>query len=68
MSMCCTVNSDGTTRRITNWDQLSESERNVALRRIAQRNKQRIDALVAAQQEEGKEAEGDETKSSISHS
>jgi hypothetical protein len=42
------VNSDGTTSRIVNWANLTERERQVALRRIAARNKER-----AAQLSEG---------------
>lgn len=42
------VNEDGTVSRIANWAQLSEREREVALRRIAKRNQQRVAALTAA--------------------
>jgi hypothetical protein len=39
------VNSDGTTSRIVNWASLTERERQVALRRIAARNKERAAQL-----------------------
>ena len=42
------VNENGTLSRITNWDALSEREREVAKRRIAKRNKERLDALKAS--------------------
>ena len=43
-AQCCTsplpvVNEDGTLRRIANWDLLTPSEKEVAQRRIASRNK-----------------------------
>ena len=46
-----TVNADGTVSRIANWDQLTEHEQTVALRRIAKRNKERIDALKQQEQQ-----------------
>lgn len=49
--MMFTVNNDGTTKRITNWEDLSEHERAVALRRIAKRNKQRLEILQQEQQQ-----------------
>jgi hypothetical protein len=42
------VNENGSLSRITNWDALSEREREVAKRRIAKRNKERLDALKAS--------------------
>lgn len=39
------INTDGTTQRISNWKELSESERKNTLRLIALRNKKRIDEL-----------------------
>ena len=39
------VNSDGTLARITNWNQMSEQERNVTKRRIAKRNIERLQAF-----------------------
>lgn len=44
------VNENGTLSRITNWDALSEREREVAKRRIAKRNKERLDALKASEE------------------
>ena len=45
----CVVNEDGSLSRITNWSGLSDHEREVAKRRIAKRNKERLDALKAAE-------------------
>jgi len=42
------VNTDGTISRITNWDRMSEAEREVAKRRIAKRNVERMKAFAAA--------------------
>ncbi|GBG29824.1 Hypothetical Protein FCC1311_060442 [Hondaea fermentalgiana] len=39
------INSDGTTRRITNWDKLTEYERELTLRKIRQRNNERREKL-----------------------
>jgi hypothetical protein len=39
------VNPDGTLRRITNWLKMTKREQDVALRRIAKRNKKRLAAL-----------------------
>jgi len=39
------VNSDGTLSRITNWERMEESERNVAKRRISKRNVERLRAF-----------------------
>ncbi|KAG2432020.1 hypothetical protein HYH02_013090 [Chlamydomonas schloesseri] len=52
------VAEDGTLRRIANWAQLTERERQVALRRIGQRNQERIAAL--KQQQEQQEPEKDQ--------
>lgn len=41
------VNVDGTISRITNWEALSEGEKKNALRIIAKRNQQRLEALKA---------------------
>ena len=40
------INTDGTVARISNWAGLSEGEQNVALRRIAKRNKARVEQLL----------------------
>eukprot|EP01038_Epipyxis_sp_PR26KG_P005877 gene5877-8104_t len=39
------VNSDGTIRRITNWNNLTKQEKESALRLISARNKKRIKAI-----------------------
>lgn len=40
------LNSDGTTRQISNWDTLSEREREVTWRRIKKRNEERRQQLL----------------------
>mmetsp|Transcript_19368 Transcript_19368/g.39820 ORF Transcript_19368/g.39820 Transcript_19368/m.39820 type:complete len:129 (-) Transcript_19368:2115-2501(-) len=45
------LNSDGTTRRISNWDTLTEHEKEVTWRRISKRNEQRRQVLLEAQKE-----------------
>ncbi|CAB9505105.1 expressed unknown protein [Seminavis robusta] len=45
------LNSDGSTRRIDNWDQLTEREKEVTWRRISKRNEERRKILLAKQQE-----------------
>ncbi len=40
------VNTDGTTRRIANWDTMTEAEQANAIRLISARNKRRIEALL----------------------
>ena len=39
------VNSDGSTRRITNWDQMTSAEQERTMKRISKRNAERIAAL-----------------------
>ena len=51
------LNTDGTTRRIDNWDTLTEHEKAVSWRRISKRNEQRRQALLK-QMEEVKEDAG----------
>jgi hypothetical protein len=46
------LNSDGSTRRIDNWDQLTEHEKQVTWRRISKRNEERRKVLLALQQEQ----------------
>jgi hypothetical protein len=46
------INTDGTTRRIANWDQLTEQERQVSWRRISKRNEERRKILLEQQQME----------------
>lgn len=45
------VNVDGTLARISNWDQMTEIERKNTLRVLGKRNKQRLEALKAAEAE-----------------
>jgi hypothetical protein len=40
------INSDGSTRRIENWSQLSDKEKEVSWRRISKRNEERRRALL----------------------
>jgi len=46
------LNSDGTTRRIANWDTLTEHEKQVTWRRIGKRNEERRLVLLEKQKEE----------------
>jgi hypothetical protein len=39
------INTDGTMTRIANWTQMTEGERQTALRRIAKRNRERREQL-----------------------
>jgi len=45
------LNSDGTTRRIANWDQMSPQEQAVSWRRISKRNEERRQKLLLDQQQ-----------------
>jgi hypothetical protein len=45
------INSDGTTRTISNWDTLTEREQEVTWRRIKKRNAERREILEAKQKE-----------------
>ena len=45
------INSDGTTRTIENWNELSPQEQQTAWRRIAKRNEQRRAALLEQERE-----------------
>jgi hypothetical protein len=49
------INTDGTVARISNWQELSEGEQSVALRRIAKRNKARVQQLTDGQDGGGAE-------------
>lgn len=51
------INSDGTTRAIDNWDQMTKGEQEVAWRRISQRNEKRRKALLEQQQQKQGETE-----------
>jgi predicted Fe-S protein YdhL (DUF1289 family) len=46
------INADGTTRRIDNWDEMTDEERRVAWRRISKRNEERRQKLLLQQQQE----------------
>ena len=46
------INVDGSTRRIDNWDQMTDQEREVAWRRISKRNAERRKKLLEQQQQE----------------
>ena len=48
------VNTDGTMRRIENWDKLSKHEQETTLRRIGKRNQERLKALQQQQEEKDK--------------
>lgn len=55
------LNTDGSTRRIENWDSLTEREKEVTWRRISKRNEERRLALLEQQQkEETNEKDADE--------
>lgn len=56
------LNTDGSTRRIANWDNLCEHEKEVTWRRIAKRNEERRQKLLKKQQEEEKNESDQETK------
>eukprot|EP00979_Chaetoceros_neogracilis_P012849 scaffold3515_cov267-Chaetoceros_neogracile.AAC.8 len=45
------INTDGTTRRIENWDALTEREREVSWRRIKKRNAERKEMLEEQQKD-----------------
>lgn len=55
------INSDGTTRRIKNWDQMTERERLWTLKRISERNKQRVKALEQSAEKDEKEQKENQT-------
>mmetsp|Transcript_50865 Transcript_50865/g.58803 ORF Transcript_50865/g.58803 Transcript_50865/m.58803 type:complete len:118 (+) Transcript_50865:43-396(+) len=44
------LNSDGTTRRITNWENLTDHEKEVTWRRISKRNEKRRNFLLDQQE------------------
>lgn len=47
------VNQDGTMSRISNWGQMTEMEKKSTLRVLGKRNKQRMEALKAAEGAQG---------------
>jgi len=54
------INVDGSTRRIDNWDEMTEQEREVAWRRISKRNAERRKKLLEQQQQSQDEQKTDE--------
>jgi len=46
------LNTDGTARRIDNWNELTDKEKEVTWRRISKRNEGRRQALLKQQQED----------------
>lgn len=46
------VNKDGTLRRISNWNTLSKAERDNTLRIVTKRNRERIEKLKGAKEQE----------------
>merc|ERR1719437_365040 len=55
------LNSDGTTRRIANWDELTDKEKEVSWRRISKRNEERRLILLEQQKLEEAKRNKDET-------
>jgi predicted Fe-S protein YdhL (DUF1289 family) len=49
------LNADGTTRRIANWDDMTEQERQATWRRIKKRNEQRRQHLLSVLQQQEQE-------------
>jgi len=56
------LNSDGTTRRIANWDTLTDKEKEVSWRRISKRNEERR-LILLEQQKQAEAAQKDEESS-----
>jgi len=54
------INTDGTTRQIANWNQMTKREQEVTWKRISKRNEERRKALLEQHKKEEKEKEGDE--------
>ena len=54
------LNTDGTTRRIANWDTLTEGEKKVTWRRISKRNEERRKRLLEQQSQRDQEEGGEE--------
>ena len=55
------INTDGTTRQISNWDQMTKREQEVTWKRISKRNEERRKVLLEQQKKEGEEKEGENT-------
>jgi predicted Fe-S protein YdhL (DUF1289 family) len=60
------VGPDGTVRRIANWDQLTQAERDAAWRRIGARNAERLGALSAAEAEVAENEQAEDAPQSSS--
>merc|ERR1712232_1268522 len=58
------LNSDGTTRRISNWDTLTDHEKEVTWRRISKRNEERRKVLLAEQQNQAETQKVEDEKKS----
>jgi len=56
------LNTDGTIRRIANWDTLTEKEKEVSWRRISKRNEERRLTLLQKQEEQNNNAAVDDAK------
>lgn len=55
------INSDGSTRRIGNWDTLTEKEKEVTWRRISKRNEERRQALLQKELKQKEAIDGEES-------
>mmetsp|Transcript_6406 Transcript_6406/g.12816 ORF Transcript_6406/g.12816 Transcript_6406/m.12816 type:complete len:142 (-) Transcript_6406:150-575(-) len=56
------LNTDGTTRRIANWDNLTQQEKKVTWRRISKRNEERRLVLLEQMKEKQDDEESKEIK------
>ena len=52
------VNEDGSLSRIMNWPRMTEREKEVTQRRIAKRNKERLEKLRAEEEKENADGDG----------
>ena len=59
------LNMDGTTRRIANWDQMTEHEQQVSWRRISKRNEERRQLLLKQQQEQQEQQQVNEEEKEL---
>ena len=59
------LNTDGSTRRIANWDSLTEGEKKVTWRRISKRNEERRQMLLQQQEEMLKQQETEGTSDEL---
>ena len=56
------INTDGTTRQISNWDQMTKREQEVTWKRISKRNEERRKALLEQQKKLEEAEKKDEEK------